>query len=183
MTQDLVLVGVVGKPYGVRGLVHVHSYVEDPTSLETYGPLQDDQGRFWSLRWSQKGSVAELTREQGQALSDRTQAQAVVNMRLYVPRSALPTLEEEEFYHVDLIGMEVFEETLSLGHVVMVHDYGAGVSLEISNGVFVPFTKVCVPRIDLKARVLFVCRPVEVWGENKQEVKSRGSRTAFGIMS
>ena len=46
MTQDLVLVGVVGKPHGVRGLVHVHSYVEDPISLETYGPLQDEQGRF-----------------------------------------------------------------------------------------------------------------------------------------
>lgn len=174
MKQDLVLVCVVGRPHGVRGLVHIHSYVEDPTSLERYGALQDEKGRFWSLRWCKTvENVAELVRGNGEPLTNRTQAQEIVNTRLYVSRSAFPLLEEEEFYHVDLIGMEAFEGHLSLGHVVMVHDYGGGVSLEISNGVFIPFTKACVPRIDLETRSLFVCRPIEVWGEEKQEIKTR----------
>ena len=174
MNQDLVLVCVVGRPHGVRGLVHIHSYVEDPISLERYAPLQDEQGRLWSLRWcNTKDNVAELIRDNGEPFTNRSQVQEIINTRLYVSRSALPALEEEEFYHVDLIGMEVFEGHLSLGHVVMVHDYGGGVSLEISKGVFIPFTKACVPRIDLKTRSLFVCRPIEIWGEEKQETKTR----------
>lgn len=94
----------------------------------------DDQGRNWSLRWRGADGVAELRDAQGQALADRTAAQGVVNTRLYVPRDALPEPEEEEFYHADLIGMEARENGQSLGRVVMVHDYGAGASLELAGG-------------------------------------------------
>ena len=170
MSPDLVLIGVVGKPHGVRGLVRVHAYAQDPMSLEMYETLLDDQGRQWSLRWRGAEGVAELSDAKGRPLADRTQAQEVVNTRLYVPRSALPEPEEEEFYHADLIGMEAFENSLSLGRVAMVHDYGGGASLELAGGVLVPFTKACVPRIDLEARTLQVCSPDEISGEEGQGV-------------
>lgn len=170
MSPDLILIGIVGKPHGVRGLVHVRSYAEDPASLEQYETLLDAQGRCWSLRWRGGDGVAELMDAQGRPLADRTQAQALVNMRLYVPREALPEPEEEEFYHADLIGMEAFENGVSLGRVAIVHDYGAGASLELAGGVLVPFTRACVPQVDLKQRTLSIIRPTDVAGEEGRGV-------------
>ncbi|MFS8370151.1 ribosome maturation factor RimM [Acetobacter indonesiensis] len=170
MRPDLILIGVVGRPHGVRGLVRVHSYADDASTLETYKALVDDQGRSWSLRWRGSDGVAELRDAQGQLLADRTAAQGLVNTRLYVSRDVLPEPEEEEFYHADLIGLEAREEGQSLGQVVMVHDYGAGASLELTGGLLVPFTRACVPAVDLTGRVLTIVRPVEVAGEEGRGV-------------
>lgn len=170
MRPDLILIGVVGRPHGVRGLVHVHSYAADPMALEDYEVLQDEQGRHWSLRWRGAEGVAELRDAQDRPVTDRTAAQALVNTRLYVARNALPEPEEEEFYHSDLIGMEAQEEGQSLGRVVIVHDYGAGASLELEGGVLVPFTRACVPHVDVAKRVLTIVRPTEVSGEEGQGV-------------
>ncbi len=173
MQPDLILIGVVGKPHGVRGLVRVHSYAADPATLEQYEGLLDGQGRRWSLRWCGADGVAEIRDADGKPLADRTVAQALVNTRLYVPRSSLPEPEEEEFYHADLIGMEAFEKGLSLGRVIMVHDYGAGASLELSDGSLVPFTKACVPEVRLDERTIVVVRPEEVSGEEGRGVGKR----------
>ena len=170
MRPDLILIGVVGRPHGVRGLVRVHSYAEDPTALEDYEVLQDEQGRSWSLRWRGADDVAELCDAQGRPLADRTAAQGLVNTRLYVPRAALPETEEEEFYHADLIGMDALEAGQVLGRVAMVHDYGGGASLELEGGLLVPFTRACVPEIDLAKRTLTIVRPSEISGEEGQGV-------------
>lgn len=170
MRPDLILIGVVGRPHGVRGLVHIRSYAENPDALEDYKVLQDEQGRCWSLRWRGAEGVAELCDAQGRPLADRTAAQALVNTRLYVPREALPETEEEEFYHADLIGMEAFEAGQSLGRVAMVHDYGGGASLELEGGLLVPFTRACVPDINLTQRTVTIVRPEEISGEEGQGV-------------
>ncbi|MBO1325924.1 ribosome maturation factor RimM [Acetobacter sp. TBRC 12305] len=177
MRPDLILIGVVGKPHGVRGLVHVRSYAQDPQSLAQYETLLDQQGRQWSLRWRGADGIAQLSDAQGRVIADRTQAQELVNTRLYVPREALPEPEEDEFYHADLIGMEAFENGLSLGRVLAVHDYGGGASLELPGGVLVPFTRACVPEVDLVQRVLGIHRPGEISGE---EGHGAGRQVAAG---
>ncbi|MBS1003728.1 ribosome maturation factor RimM [Acetobacter thailandicus] len=175
MRSDLILIGVIGKAHGVRGLVRVHSYADDPATLEEYEALQDEQGRSWSLRWRGADGVAELRDARGNLISDRTAAQALVNTRLYVSRDLLPETEEEEFYHSDLIGMEVWEGTASLGRILMVHDYGGGASLEIEGGLIIPFTRACVPDVDLAARTVRIVRPAEVSGEEGQGVSGRSA--------
>ncbi len=42
MPDERILLGVVGRPHGVRGLLHVHSYTADPAALASYGPLTDE---------------------------------------------------------------------------------------------------------------------------------------------
>ena len=37
MPEDRILMGVIGRPHGVRGLVHVQSYTADPAALADYG--------------------------------------------------------------------------------------------------------------------------------------------------
>ncbi len=70
------------------------------------------------------------------------------------------------FYHADLVGMEAFSPSgEALGTVVTVHDYGAGVSLEIVQGRqsrVVPFTRACVPHVDMSQSRLEVMLPAEI---------------------
>ncbi|WP_428394107.1 ribosome maturation factor RimM [Lichenicoccus sp.] len=168
MNQQRILMGVVGRPHGVRGLVHVHSYASVPEDLAGYGPLHDERGIVWTLQWQGNG-IAELRDNQGRTLGDRDAAQALVNRRLYVDRERLPEPEPDEFYLADLIGLAAHERRdgieRSMGTVLAVHDYGAGASLEIGHvghSALVPFTRLCVPQIDLAAGSLLVIPPQDV---------------------
>lgn len=158
--------GVVGRPHGVRGLLHVHSYTAEPAALASYGPLMDDHGRAWTLAWRGDG-VAALTDAQGNAVADRSAAERLTNTRLYIERERLPSPDPDEFYLADLVGMTALDAAgQTVGRVAIVHDYGAGTSLEIERDgaapLLVPFTLACVPSIDAGAGTLVVTPPDEV---------------------
>ncbi|NVN30807.1 16S rRNA processing protein RimM, partial [Endobacter medicaginis] len=80
MPDSLILMGVVGRPHGVRGLVHLHSYAAEPDSLADYPSLRDDRGRSWTLVWRGAG-IAELRDGEGRALDSREAAAAMTNRR------------------------------------------------------------------------------------------------------
>ena len=46
-----------------------------------------------------------MTDAQGRAVADRTAAEKLTNLRLYVERDRLPPPDEEEFYLSDLVGL------------------------------------------------------------------------------
>lgn len=83
MSKGRVLLGVVAAPHGVRGLVRIRSFTEDPMAIASYGALSDEKGtkeyRVEALS-SVKGAV--LARIEG--VADRTAAEAVRGLRLYV---------------------------------------------------------------------------------------------------
>lgn len=175
MDRDRILMGVVGRPHGVRGLVRVHSYATVPEDLTAYGTLTDDGGQVWTLRWRGDG-IAELRDAAGQPVTSREAAQALVNRRLYIARASLPEPDQDEFYFTDLIGLPVREQGGgSLGRVLVVHDYGAGISLEIGGEghgpLILPFTQACFPVIDIAAGRIEAVLPdeVEVQGDLSPE--------------
>ncbi len=161
-------VAVIGRPHGVRGLVHVHAYCADPADLPRYAPLEDERGRLFMLTWTGGAGIArlaELRDGQEVPVADRDAAAALVNLRLLVPRERLPAPAAEEFYIADLVGLEaVAPDGSPLGRVAAVHEYGAGASLEIGARI-VPFTRAAVPAVDLAAGRVTIVAPVEVVGE------------------
>ncbi|GBQ67203.1 ribosomal RNA small subunit 16S rRNA processing protein RimM [Ameyamaea chiangmaiensis NBRC 103196] len=173
MADTPILLAVIGRPHGVRGLVRVQCHAADPASLEGYDALFDDRGRRWTLRWRGEG-IAELRDADGRVLADRDAAQAMVNQRLSVERAALPETDDGEFYHTDLIGLEAFEGDRSWGRVKAVHDFGAGTILEIGAGLMLPFTLACVPVVDLAGGRITVSLPdeLEVPGELEDSVET-----------
>jgi 16S rRNA processing protein RimM len=173
MPDRRILMGVVGRPHGVRGLVHVNSYTADPTDLAGYGPLLDDAGRAWTLAWRASG-VAELRDAAGRPVQDRGAAERLVNTKLWMDRDRLPPPEEGEFYLADLVGMAALDPAgTRIGRVTVVHDYGAGTSLEIERPgaapLLVPFTHACVPHVDPAAGTLVVAEPDEIMVEDTAE--------------
>jgi 16S rRNA processing protein RimM len=168
MAARRILLGVIGKPHGVRGLARVVSYADDPADLTSYGELFDDQGRRFVLTWAAEGvaGIAEVVDGKKVPVRDRDAAQALTNTRLYVRREDLPQAGEDEFYLADLIGMRAVDsEGRELGNVALVHDYGGGASLEITGAaapVLVPFTRKSVPVVDLAAGLVTVVKPHEL---------------------
>jgi 16S rRNA processing protein RimM len=180
--ESRIQLGVIGRPHGVRGLVRVTSHTADPADLTAYGPLSDAQGRRFTLRWKAEGVAEVEFVANGVTLkvADRNAAEKLTNTRLFIDRSALPPQGEDEFYLADLIGLSATGQDGGLiGTVAIVHDYGAGTSLEIDRGeaasVIVPFTRACVPEIDIAAGRVVVVLPVEV------AASQAGPRDAEGV--
>ena len=173
MPDPRILMGVIGRPHGVRGLVHVQSYTADPEALAGYGVLEDARGRTFTLAWQSEGiaRLAERIGGRDVPVADRDAAAALTNTRLYVPREALPPAEEDEYYLTDLIGLRAETETGEvLGRVAIVHDYGAGTSLEIAPerggpAVILPFTARAVPVVDVAGGRIVVDPPETTDGE------------------
>jgi 16S rRNA processing protein RimM len=163
MAEQHVVMGVIGRPHGVRGHVHVRSFTADPADLPDYGPFHDGHGRRFRLRWVSEGvaEIAELVAGKSVRVQDRNAAEALVNTQLLVDRAALPPPDEDEYYLSDLVGLRAeTPDGTELGRIDLVHDYGAGASLEIGP-LMVPFTRACVPEVDLAAGRVIVVLPVE----------------------
>ena len=160
MGKRMILMGVIGRPHGVRGLVKVNAFTEDPDTLAAY-PLTDQHGRRFDLQWI-SGNVAQLS-ENGRKIIGRDEAERLTNTQLFAPRSALPAAADDEFYLADLVGLRARDAAgETLGEIVAVHDYGGGASLEIAPGaLIVPFTRAAVPVVDIAAGYAVVAPPAE----------------------
>ena len=150
--DERLCVGVIAGAHGVRGLVKIKSFTDDPADLTAYGPLTDESGaRRYQVAVTGRAKGVLLARIEG--VGDRDAARALSGARLYVARAALPEPEDEEYYHADLIGLAVEDRAgAPLGRVAAVQNFGAGDILEIERPdqgtLLVPFTKAAVPLVD-----------------------------------
>ncbi|SLN74040.1 ribosome maturation factor RimM [Ruegeria meonggei] len=157
---DLICVGSIAGSYGVRGEVRLKSFCAIPEDIETYSPLTDEAGKerypLVLTRPIKNGFAARLG-----GVETKEQADAINGLRLFARRDQLPSLPDDEFYHTDLIGLEVYDTggTL-LGRVKSVQNHGAADLLELHGPglkatVLLPFTQEAVPTVDLdKGRVI-----------------------------
>ncbi len=153
--SDLICVGSVAGSYGVRGEVRLKSFCAVPEEIENYSPLTDETGeqRFPVVltRAIKNGFAARLG-----GIETKEEADALNGLRLFARRDQLPSLPDDEFYHTDLIGLEVYDTggTL-LGKVKSVQNHGAADLLELhgpglKSTVLLPFTLQAVPTVDLE---------------------------------
>jgi 16S rRNA processing protein RimM len=156
MKPHLIQLGEFGRAVGLKGELRLKSLTDDPSAIASYGPLQTEDGRRFTItdgRFLGDNMLAVKLAE----VTTREAAEALNRMKLYVDRAALPEPEEEEFYHADLIGLAAFDEAgAAIGTVRSVFNHGAGDFLEIRQAdgrlLTLPFTKAAVPMVDIKAK-------------------------------
>ena len=163
-SSELILLAKVGSPVGIRGEVKVQSFCEDANSLQVYGALCDQTGKNWykinSIRYQKTQPVVRI-----QNITDRTQADALKGIELYIPRDRLAELEDDdEFYEIDLVGLNVQDvDNNSIGTVIAVPDFGAGSILEIQpkqgETFYLPFSKDLVPVVDIEQKFIIIDLP------------------------
>lgn len=152
---DKICVGAIAGAFGVRGEVRLKSFTTEPNDIATYSPLTTEDGtRSFTIKLTRPVTGGLGARVSG--VVTREDAEALRGVTLWAPRSALPSLPDDEFYHTDLIGLEVVDPGgVTLGRVRAIFDHGAGDILEVVGGkdvLLLPFTRAVVPNVDLTAR-------------------------------
>ena len=108
--QNPVQMAVIGAAHGIKGELRVKTFTGDPLALGDYGPLYARDGRAFEIIDIRPANTVVVVRFKG--VSDRNAAEALTGTELFVDRSMLPDDgEEDEFYHADLIGLAVRDET------------------------------------------------------------------------
>ena len=155
--SDRIAVGSIAGAFGVQGEVRLKSFCADPEAIADYGPLFTENGqRSFTIRLTRPVAGGLGARLSGVATKE--EADALRGVTLYVDREKLPKLPDDEFYHADLIGMDVFDTGgIKLGTIRAIHNHGAGDLLEIyaagrKHPLLLPFTRAVVPTVDLDLR-------------------------------
>lgn len=103
-----VLLGRVSGLYGVQGWVRVHSHTQPRESILGYTPWHILRGGVWEERGVLAGRrhgktvVARLD-----GCEDRDMARELIGAEVYVPRQALGSPGEGEYFWADLVGLRV----------------------------------------------------------------------------
>lgn len=172
LPADAIEVGRIADAWGIKGWFKVLPYSADPEALFS--------SKRWFLMPAEKGAktfsgvvklaITEAKDHSGTVVAsardvnDRNAAEALRGARIFVSRSSFPTAEKDEYYWVDLIGLDVVNrEGVALGKVkellstgaqtVLVMDYEQdGKTLER----MIPFVSVYIDDVDLTARRILV---------------------------
>ncbi len=175
-TIAFVCLGAIAGAHGVRGELKVKTFTENPLDLSAYGVLQNEDGsQFFEITSITANKIGACIRLKG--VSSKEAAQALKGTRLYVPRPRLPELTvAEDFYHSDLLGLKAINNIgEDVGTITAVHNFGSGDLLEIGargSSFFIPFTKACVPEIDIGTGQLVIIAPIMVQGNDLNEAST-----------
>ncbi|OOG58884.1 ribosome maturation factor RimM [Polaromonas sp. C04] len=172
LPADAIEVGRILDAWGIKGWFKVLPHSASPEALFS--------SRRWYLLPSEKGAktfsgtallrVRETREHSGSIVAsarevdDREGAEALKGARIFVPRSSFPTADKDEYYWVDLIGLDVLNrEGVALGQVTELLSTGAQTVLVIgytqdgkAQERMVPFVSAYVDNVDLPARRITV---------------------------
>jgi 16S rRNA processing protein RimM len=172
LPADAIEVGRIADAWGIKGWFKVLPHSASPEALFS--------SRRWYLQPSERGAKtfsgtlllrvreakehSDTVVANAHEVDDRDTAEALKGARIFVGRSSFPTPDNDEYYWVDLIGLEVVNrEGLALGSVrellstglqtVLVIEYFEhGKTLER----MIPFVSAYVDGVDLAARRITV---------------------------
>ena len=172
LPADAIEVGRILDAWGVKGWFKVLPHSADPQALfsSTRWYLQPaEQGpRAFSgtvlLRVRETKDHADAVVARADGVDDRTAAEALKGARIFIPRSSFPTAGDDEFYWVDLLGLDVVNrEGVHLGAVRDLMSTGPQTVLVVAREEdgktverMIPFVSQFVDGVDLPGRRISV---------------------------
>jgi 16S rRNA processing protein RimM len=172
LPADAIEVGRIADAWGVKGWFKVLPHSADPQALfsskrwylqpSDRGPQAFSGTVLLRVREAKEHSDSVVARADG--VDDRNTAEALKGCRIFVPRSSFPTASVDEYYWVDLMGMDVVNrEGVHLGKVRDLMATGPQTVLVIEyeqdgkpQERMLPFVSAFVDDVDLRARRITV---------------------------
>jgi 16S rRNA processing protein RimM len=158
--DDLVVMGRVSGPFGVKGWVKLQPFTEAPENLLAYPIWWVGAEGCWQQRRIEQGHV------QGGSVvakiagcEDRDAAALFRGKEVAVSRNTFPQAGANEFYWADLVGLKVVnEQGEELGDVKEVLETGSNDVLVVQGERerLIPFTELVVKQVDLAGGVMRV---------------------------
>lgn len=162
-----IFLGQIGAAHGIKGQVRIATHTQDPEAIGSYGPLDTDRPgltiTLTKVRLQKNVVIAHI-----KGIADRTAAEQLNGVSLYIDRDKLPeTEDEDDFYHADLIGLDArLESGVTIGKVSAVPNFGAGDLIEVrdpqsGDTYLFPFTRAVVPHVDIAGGFLTIVVPMD----------------------
>ncbi len=149
--EDYVVIGKITDTFGLEGELKVYPYLPQEfwENLEKVY-LKRKGGDYvpFELEWIDFMKNFVILKFKGYDSIDRVEQ--FKGAKIYLPRSELPTLSEDEFYAFELVGMDVVtDKGKELGKVEGIRDLGAYDALVLKNGeLLIPFVSDIVINVD-----------------------------------
>ena len=146
-SDELVLVGEIAAPFGMKGEVKLFPYLDNPKVLvgKTF-LLHGAPSRVQSVRPYQK---CYLVLFEGM---NRTGAESLHSIKLFLPKSELPSLPEGAYYDWQLKGLSVVTESgKALGEIETILYNPAANDVYETNLALIPAHTQFVLSVDLEA--------------------------------
>mgnify|MGYP003115540577 CR=1 FL=1 len=127
-----VALAVIIGAHGITGEVRLKLFCDSLDSLKQHKMFNDGSMTLKSVKPHKMGAIARIAE-----ITDRNGAEAARGTELTVPRAALPALDEDEFYHIDIVGLRcVSDDGEELGKIFAIYEFGAGdvIEIERANG-------------------------------------------------
>ena len=162
-----IFLGQIGAAHGIKGQVRIATHTQDPEAIGSYGPLDTDRPgltiTLTKIRLQKNVVIAHI-----KGISDRTAAEQLNGVSLFIDRDKLPASEDEDdFYHADLIGLDArLDSGVSIGKVSAMPNFGAGDLIEVrdpesGDTYLYPFTKAVVPDVNIAGGYLTIVIPTD----------------------
>jgi 16S rRNA processing protein RimM len=176
--ENLIQMAVIGAAHGIKGELRVKTFTGNPLALGDYA-LRARDGRIFEVADIRPAGNVVVVRFKG--VADRNAAEALAGTELFIDRACLPEEDEDEFYHADLVGLAVKDETGAVvGKVAAVQNFGGGDILELTfngrKGVLIPFSKVAVPEISISGGYVRVDRLAAGLVEDEDETPPHAAK-------
>ena len=169
---ELVLLGEFTAPYGVRGGIKVKSFTQNPEDIIAYEPLYFNEDISVSHHLKLLKSKNNMIMVSVDGITDRNIIEDLRGTKIYTLKDSLPELEEEEFYHSDLVGLDVELNGEAIGRVIGMHNFGAGdimdIRLKTKELISIPFTKDMIPDISIQDGKVIASEQIKVFYNEKK---------------
>jgi len=161
--RELVSLGVVVKPFGVKGWLKVYPYTNvfenfERKQLYFLDPKPGSEPFSVEIEDARIHSRCIVLKVSG--IEDRDSAEKLRNFQVFIPKEELEPLDEDEFYYYEVIGSEVYIGDEMVGEVRDVIESAASEVFVIitpeAKEVLVPVVSEFVEKIDKKASKVFL---------------------------
>ena len=157
--QNLIEIGSFVGVHGIKGEVKLKSFTEIPENIfsfkEIFIETCHDPIKLNFVRKSKQIFVCKI-----ENVLTRSDAEYFKGLKLFVLRESLPNLTENEFYHSDLLGFEVYNlNRENFGKVISLEDFGAGLLAEVKKNkktFYLPMGKSFLKEIDYKVKQIIL---------------------------
>ena len=174
MEKDLFPIGRIVRPHGVKGKIKVEYFGKDtsrfPPCREVF--IEDSTGKVRSYRILEAIPQPPRLIIKLEGIEKIEEVEPLRGKEVLIKRETLPSLNEGEYYWMDILGMGVeTEEGKRIGKVKEIFPTGAN-DIYVVEGknkeIFLPATEEVIQRVDLEARVIKVVRLEGLWEEEDE---------------
>ncbi len=164
-SEQLICVGHIQSAHGINGHLRVFSNMESSADICNFTNVWlEDKSKPISLNLIKFNKNSIIVSIDG--INDRNSAEELKGKKLYLDKSDLPDVAEDEFYYSDLVGLQVFDsQKVQIGTVKAVDNFGAGDLLDIQldgYSVYIPFLQRYVPSVSLQEHMVVIDVPQEM---------------------